>query len=91
MSMNDRKMNNYSVIRIGSVLILAIALVLATFTFPLGTRTSANPISISPPNEPKNPEPANGSMNVDVLVNLSWIGGDPDGDPRRRLQLSNHR
>ncbi len=44
MYMNDRKMNNYSVIRIGSVLVLAIALVLATFTFPLGTRTSANPI-----------------------------------------------
>ena len=81
MSMNDRKMNNYSVIRIGSVLVLAIALVLATFTFPLGTRTSANPISNSPPNEPKNPEPANGSTNVDVLVNLSWIGGDPDEDP----------
>jgi hypothetical protein len=81
MSMKDRKMNNYSVIRVGSVLVLAIALVLATFTFPLGTRTGANPISNSPPNEPGNPAPANGSANVAVTENLSWTGGDPDGDP----------
>jgi hypothetical protein len=81
MNMNDRKMNNYSVIRVGSVLVLAIALVLATFTFPLGTRTGANPISNSPPNEPSSPEPINGSTNVAVTENLSWIGGDPDGDP----------
>jgi len=81
MSMNGRKMNNYSLMRVGSVLVLAIALVLATFTFPLGTRTGANPISNSPPNEPSNPEPANGSTNVAVFVDLSWTGGDPDEDP----------
>jgi hypothetical protein len=80
MSMNGRKMNNYSVIRVGSVLVLAIALVLATFTFPLGTRTGANPISNSPPNEPSNPMPANGSINVAITENLSWTGGDPDND-----------
>jgi len=79
--MNDRKMNNYSVIRVGSVLVLAIALVLATFTFPLGTRTGANPISNSPPNEPSNPMPANGSNDIAIAENLSWTGGDPDGDP----------
>ena len=79
--MNDRKMNNYSVIRVGSVLVLAIVLVLATFTFPLGTRTGANPIRNSPPNEPSNPGPANGSTNVSVYAVLNWTGGDPDGDP----------
>ena len=81
MSMNDRKMNNYSVIRVGSVLVLAIALVLATFTFPLGTRTGANPIDNNPPNEPNKPMPANGSINITITTDLSWTGGDPDEDP----------
>ncbi|MCX6663834.1 MAG: Ig-like domain-containing protein, partial [Euryarchaeota archaeon] len=81
MYMNGRKMNNYSVIRIGSVLVLAIALVFATFTFPLGTRTGANPISNNPPNVPSNPVPANGSTNVFINVDFNWTGGDPDGDP----------
>ena len=80
MSMNGRKMNNYSVIRIGSVLVLAIALVLATFTFPLGTRTGANPISNNPPYVPSNPGPANSSTNISVSADLNWTGGDPDND-----------
>ena len=79
--MNDRKLNNYSIIRIGSVLGLTIALVLATFTVPLGTRTSANPIINNPPNKPSNPGPANKSTDISILMSLNWTGGDPDGNP----------
>ena len=32
----------------------------------------------NPPNCPSNPNPANGSTDVDIDANLSWIGGDPD-------------
>jgi hypothetical protein len=31
-----------------------------------------------PPNIPKNPTPPNETTNIDVNVNLSWIGGDPN-------------
>ncbi len=31
-----------------------------------------------PPNEPSNPNPGSGVMDVSVNVDLSWIGGDPD-------------
>lgn len=34
-----------------------------------------------PPYAPSNPHPVNGSTNVNASVDLSWIGGDPDGDP----------
>jgi len=34
----------------------------------------------SPPYEPSNPYPENNSFGVDVETNLSWTGGDPDGD-----------
>jgi hypothetical protein len=33
-----------------------------------------------PPNTPSSPSPANGSTGVFVTADLSWIGGDPDGD-----------
>ena len=36
--------------------------------------------SNNPPNTPSNPDPDNGQINVDVDTDLSWIGGDPDGD-----------
>jgi len=32
------------------------------------------------PYEPTNPYPENNSWNVDIETNLSWTGGDPDGD-----------
>jgi hypothetical protein len=80
MIIHSRKMNNYSVIRVGSILFLAIALVLTTFTFPLGTRTGANPISNNPPNMPSNPIPANGSTNISISAKLNWTGGDPDNN-----------
>ncbi|MBE3137931.1 MAG: fibronectin type III domain-containing protein [Thermoplasmata archaeon] len=78
MYMNDRKMNNYSVIRVGSVLVLAIALVLATFTFPLGTRTSATPLN-SPPVF-GNPSPVNGSTGNPVSFTWSIPINDTEGD-----------
>ena len=34
----------------------------------------------NPPNIPDDPFPENQSMGVDINVDLSWTGGDPDGD-----------
>jgi len=34
----------------------------------------------NPPNVPSNPTPTNGSVDVGVVVTLSWTGGDPDPD-----------
>jgi len=34
-----------------------------------------------PPYQPSNPNPENNSINVNVTTDLSWTGGDPDGDP----------
>ena len=33
-----------------------------------------------PPNTPSNPDPGNGETNVNINVDLSWFGDDPDGD-----------
>ncbi len=33
-----------------------------------------------PPYIPSEPYPENNSISVDVIINLSWTGGDPDGD-----------
>ena len=33
------------------------------------------------PYEPNNPNPTNHATNVDINTDLSWTGGDPDGDP----------
>ena len=35
----------------------------------------------SSPYIPSNPIPADGIANQNVYTNLSWVGGDPDGDP----------
>jgi len=34
-----------------------------------------------PPSTPSNPIPANGTTDVPVTTDLSWTGGDPNGDP----------
>jgi hypothetical protein len=34
----------------------------------------------NPPNQPSNPNPANGTTGVGINYNISWTGGDPDGD-----------
>ena len=34
-----------------------------------------------PPYEPYDPDPMTGTYNVDVNQDISWSGGDPDGDP----------
>jgi len=33
-----------------------------------------------PPNTPSNPSPSNGATGVSINADLSWTGGDPDGD-----------
>ncbi|MFC1796061.1 DUF4215 domain-containing protein, partial [Pseudomonadota bacterium] len=33
------------------------------------------------PNTPNSPSPTNGAVGVSVSTNLSWSGGDPEGDP----------
>lgn len=38
-------------------------------------------ISQSEENPPNNPNPFDGKTDVDVNTDLSWTGGDPDGDP----------
>jgi len=43
------------------------------------TDTNFGP-SNEPPYTPGNPDPSNGSTDVDVNADLGWTGGDPDGD-----------
>lgn len=81
MTMNSRKMNNYSLMRVGSIFILTFALVTSTFAIPFAPRISAEPMDNNPPYEPSDPDPENGSMNISISVDLKWTGGDPDGDP----------
>ena len=46
-------------------------------TGPLWTFTTKED---TPPFIPSSPEPLNNSLNVNISSNLSWVGGDPDGD-----------
>jgi len=81
MTMNKREMNNYSLMRISTVFVLTIALVVSTFTIPLMPRTGAELLQNNPPDDPKNPDPADGSTDIPISTVLTWEGGDPDGDP----------
>jgi hypothetical protein len=81
MTMNSRKMNNYSLMRVSTVFVLTVALVVSTFSIPIVPRTGAELLENRPPNTPSNPEPINGSTGVFISVDLNWTGGDPDGDP----------
>jgi hypothetical protein len=53
MTMNNRKMNNYSLMRISTVFVLTVALVTSTLAIPFMPRTGAEPLA--PPNKPNTP------------------------------------
>jgi hypothetical protein len=78
MTMNNRKMNNYSLMRISTVFVLTIALVTSTLAIPFLPRTGAEPLN--PPNKPNTPDPADNSTGVSISAVLSWNCSDPDGD-----------
>jgi len=46
-------------------------------TGPLWTFTTKDD---TPPYIPSSPSPTNNSIDVDIFSNISWVGGDPDGD-----------
>jgi hypothetical protein len=78
MTMNNRKMNNYSLMRISTVFVLTVALVTSTLAIPFMPRTGAEPLA--PPNKPNTPDPANRSTGVSISADLSWNCSDPDND-----------
>ena len=78
MTMDNRKMNNYSLMRISTVFVLAVALVTSTFAIPFLPRTGA--VSLTPPDTPYNPDPSNRSVDISVYTVLSWNCSDPDND-----------
>ncbi|HWR64167.1 MAG TPA: Ig-like domain-containing protein [Candidatus Thermoplasmatota archaeon] len=78
MTLKNRKMNNYSFMRISTVFVLVVALVTSTFAIPFVPRTGAEPLT--PPDIPSNPDPANDSKDVLISAKLSWICDDPDND-----------
>ena len=41
---------------------------------------SSKSSQLAPPYTPSNPNPKNGETGVSIYVNLSWTGGDPEGD-----------
>jgi hypothetical protein len=49
-------------------------------TFNQSPIWSFTTIDNDPPNTPSSPEPYDGETNVDINSDLSWTGGDPNGD-----------
>jgi hypothetical protein len=71
-------MNNYSLMRISTVLVLTVVLVTSTFAIPFLPRIGA--VSLAPPDTPYNPDPADNATNISVYHALSWNCSDPDND-----------
>ncbi|UCF49076.1 MAG: PKD domain-containing protein, partial [Thermoplasmatales archaeon] len=51
----------------------------ASTTGPLWSFTTEL-VANQPPYEPSNPVPSNGATDVSIYTDLSWTGGDPEGD-----------
>lgn len=80
MTMNDRKMNNYSLMRVSTVFVLAVTLVTSTLAIPFVPLTGA--VSFAPPNAPTDPIPEDNSTNISIYTSLSWNHTDPDNDTK---------
>lgn len=57
-----------------------VMIVLLTIAIGCGKKTPTAPENKAP-NVPSNPSPSNGVIDQLITVDLSWTGGDPDGDP----------
>jgi Bacterial Ig domain len=80
MPIKIRKMNIESHMRVASVLLTALLLLGSTIAASLMMTVIADQPLNLPPNEPKDPDPANGSINISITTKLRWTGGDPDGN-----------
>lgn len=81
MHKNSRNVEINPMIRFFNIIVLTIALVIATFTFPIMIPMSANPLPNNPPNTPNTPIPMNNTTGISITSKLNWTGGDPDGNP----------
>ena len=58
-----------------------IIVILSILAFSYGCSKKGPTESNNSPNTPASPSPSDNSTNEALNVNLSWSGGDPDGDP----------
>jgi len=67
--------DTYSLLNVGRTLCLAGILLLLTI---LCSFTASRADATTPPSEPRDPHPENGSTNVSITTNLRWTGATPN-------------